>query len=75
MSQNVHIVIQKSDKGNSIVIIDRDKYTKKMKNFLSDQNKFQEKTVKDDDFLNLIINQEKQINKIFKKASLLQQNV
>ena len=75
MSQNVHIVIQKSDKGNSVVIIDRDKYTKKMKNFLSDQNKFQEKTVKDDDFLNLIINQEKQINKIFKKASLLQQNV
>ena len=75
MSQNEHIVIQKSGKGNSIVVIDRDKYTKKMKNFLSDQNKFQEKTVKDDDFLNFIINQEKQINKIFKKASLLQQNV
>ena len=74
MSQNEHIVIQKSGKGNSIVVIDRDKYTKKM-NFLSDQNKFQEKTVKDDDFLNFIINQEKQINKIFKKASLLQQNV
>ena len=46
-----------------------------MKNFLSDQGKFQEKTVKDDDFLNFIINQEKQINKIFKKASSLQQNV
>ena len=75
MSQNEHIVIQKSGKGNSIVVIDRDKYTKKMKNFLSDQNKFQEKTVKDDDFLNFIINQEKQVNKIFKKASLLQQNV
>ena len=44
-SQNKPIVIQKSDKGNSIVIVDRDKYIKKMNNFLSDQSKFQKATV------------------------------
>ena len=44
-SQNKHIVIQKSDKGNSIVIVDRNKYIKKMSNFLSNQTKFQKATV------------------------------
>ena len=33
LSQNKQIVIQKSDKGNSIVIADRDKYIEKMENF------------------------------------------
>ena len=33
LSQNKQIVIQKSDKGNSIVIVDRDKYIEKMENF------------------------------------------
>ena len=32
LSQNKNIVIQKSDKGNTIVIVDRDKYIKKMEN-------------------------------------------
>ena len=36
LSQNKQIVIQKSDKGNSIVIVDRDKYIQKMENVLSD---------------------------------------
>ena len=44
-SQTKHIVSQKSDKGNSIVIVDRDKYIKKMSNFLSNQTKFQKATV------------------------------
>ena len=45
LSQNKHIVIQKSYIGNSIVIVDRDKYTKKMEN-LNDQSKFQKTTVR-----------------------------
>ena len=44
LSQNKQIVIQKSDKGNSIVIIDRVKYIEKMENFLS-QSKFQKTTI------------------------------
>ena len=38
-----------------------------MKNFLSDQNKFQKITLKDENFLNFITSQEKSINKIYKK--------
>ena len=37
-SQNKQIAIQKSEKGNYIVIVDREKCVEKMDNFLSDQN-------------------------------------
>ena len=67
LSQNKQIVIQKSDKGNSIVIVDRVKYIEKMENFLSDQSKFQKIALKDDNFLNFITSQEKRIDKICKK--------
>ena len=65
--KNKHIVIQKPDKGNSIVIVDRDKHIEKMENFLSDQSKFQKTALKDDNFLNFITIQEKRIDKIYKK--------
>ena len=67
LSQNKQIVIQKSDKGNSIVIVDRDKYIGKIEKFLSDQSKFQKTVVKDDNCLNFITTQEKRIDKIYKK--------
>ena len=67
LSQNKQIVIQKSDKGNSIVIVDRDKYTERMENFLKGQNKFQKIALKDDNFLNSITSQEKRIDKMYKK--------
>ena len=38
LSQNKQIVIQKSDKGNSVVIVDRVKYIERMENLLSDQS-------------------------------------
>ena len=37
-----------------------------MDNFLNDQSKFQKTTVKDNNFLNLITNQEKRIDEIYK---------
>ena len=40
LSQNKYIVIEKSDKGYSIVIVDRDKYIKKMEKFLSNKANF-----------------------------------
>ena len=55
------ILLQKSDKGNSIVIVDRDVHIKKMENFLSDESKFQKTTVKDENFFNFITSQEKQV--------------
>ena len=52
--QNTQIVIQKFEKGNSIVRVNRDKFIEKMRNFFSDENKFQKIALKDDNFLNFI---------------------
>ena len=46
--QNKNIVIQKSDKGDYILIVHRDKILKRWKNLYS---KFQKTTVKDSDFI------------------------
>ena len=62
------MVIQKSEKGSSIVTVDRDKYMKK--NFLSGQSNFLKTTIKDDDFLNFITSQQ-HIHKIYKKFQCL----
>ena len=67
LSKNKDIVIQKSDKGDSVVIVDKDTYVKRMKNLLSDQRKFEKVTLKNDGFLNFVVNQEKCIDTIFKK--------
>ena len=40
LAYNKNIIIQKSDKGNSVVIIDSATYTRKMENILSDTSKF-----------------------------------
>ena len=59
-------IIQKSDKGDSVVIVDKDTYIKRMENLLSDQRKFEKVTLKNDAFLNSAVNQEKCIDIIFK---------
>ena len=66
LSKNKDIVIQKSDKGNSVVIVDKETYIKRMENLLSDQRKFERVTLKNDAFLNFVVNREKGINTIFK---------
>ena len=60
LSKNKDIVIQKSDKGT---------YIKRMENLLSDQRKstLKEKvTLRNDAFLNFVVNQEKRIDTTFK---------
>ena len=41
LSKTKDIVIQKSEKGNSVVIIDKETYIKRMENLLNDQRKFE----------------------------------
>ena len=65
LTQNKHIIIQKSEQGNSIVLLTETSILKKMEKFLSDQSKFQKATVEDSEFLNFITGQEKHINKIY----------
>ena len=61
------IIQQKSDKGNSVVIVKRQDYLKKMNDILSDQKNFSKVRLKDDILLNFTINQEKHVDKVLKK--------
>ena len=49
-----------------MVIVDKDNYIKIMENLLSDQRKYEKVTLKNDAFLNFVVNQEKRIDTIFK---------
>ena len=55
LSKNKDLIIQKSDKGNSVVIVQRQDYLKKMNDILSDQKKFSKASLKDDTLLNFAI--------------------
>ena len=65
LDKNKNIVIQKS---NSSAIIDKDTYSKRMENFLSDQRKFEKVTVQNDAFLNFVGNEEKRTDNVFKNV-------
>ena len=66
LSKSKNIVIQNSDKGNYVVIVDKKTYIRRMESLLSDQRKFERVTLKNDAFLNFVVNQEKCIDTIFK---------
>ena len=63
LSKNKDIVIQKSGKGNSAVIVDKETYIKIMENLLGDQGKLERVTLKNDAFLNLAVNQGKHFHR------------
>ena len=59
--------LKKFDKGNSVAIVQRHDYLKKMNDILSDQKKFSKVNLKDNTLLNFAINQEKHVDKVPKK--------
>ena len=61
------IVIQKSDKGNSVVILNKMDYTARMQELLSDTTKFRELRIAEGKDYNYIINQEKRIRKVINR--------
>lgn len=63
LRENKEIVIQKSDKGNSVVILNRVDYNQKMVEILSDSTKFRKLDLKQGKLYNYIINVEKKISK------------
>ena len=67
LRKNKNIVIQKSDKGNSVVVVDKADYLDKMDNLLNDTRKFEKINLKNDGILNFAINQEKRVDNILKK--------
>ena len=64
LSKNKNLVIQKADKGNSMVLVDRDVYVKHMENSLKDNTKFEKVDVKTRT-LNFQVNHEFKEFKIF----------
>ena len=68
LSKNKDLIIQKSDKGNSVVIVPRQDYLKKMNDILIDQEKFSKlRSLKDNTSWNFAINQEKHVDNVLKK--------
>ena len=59
LSQNKDLIVQKSDKGNSVVVIYRSTYNKKMEMILSDHSKFLKLYLPDNNLLKFSMNQEK----------------
>ena len=41
LSKNKNLIVQKADKGNCVVLVDRDVYTKHMENIFKDNTKFE----------------------------------
>ena len=66
-SKNKDLIIQKFDKGNSVVIAGGQDYINKMDNILSHQKKFIIVILKDGTLLNFAVNQEKHVGKVLKK--------
>ena len=62
-----NLVIQKADKGNTIVILDKDSYLKSVEALLKDSPKFQSIPVAPDKDLNYIINSAKRVTDLLKK--------
>ena len=55
LSSNKDIILQKADKGNSVVLVNKADYTKRMKELLSDGSKFKEITVEYGKEINLLL--------------------
>ena len=61
LSNNTNLVMQKSDKGNSEVILDKDVFVKRIESPFSDKAKFEKYDTKKG-LLKFTVNHEKRIN-------------
>ena len=58
LSSNKDVILQKTDKGNSVVLVNKANYTKRMKELLSDVSKFEQITVEPGKEINLLLQHE-----------------
>ena len=62
------VIIQKSDKGNAIVLLNKSGYVRHVEDILKDVNKFEKVSLKKG-ILNFTVNHEKHINKQLRSIS------
>ena len=67
LSKNLDIVIQKADKGNSVVILDKKVYLEKMKEMLNKNDQFLKLSIQEEKHNNFFINLEKKIREPLKE--------
>ena len=67
LCKNKNIVIQKSGKGNSDVIVHKADYLDKMEKVLIDTREFEKINLKIDGILNFVVNQENRVDNILEK--------
>ena len=60
------LVIQKTDKRNTVVITDRTKYLEEIKSLLLDSSKFMQLPIDEDELINYIVNLESKLKDRFK---------
>ena len=65
--KNKDLVIQKADKGNTVVILNKKDYNLKMKKILSDTSKFHKLSIDQNKVFNHIVNMENRIIYVLKK--------
>ena len=68
LPKNKDLIIQKSDKGNSLVLINKSDYLDKMYNILSGSKIFVKSSVMDDKHLNFIDGIDKKLNDLSKES-------
>ena len=64
--KNKDIIVQKADKGNTVVILNRKDYVCKMKNILNDKSKFQKVYIDHGKILNHFIHMENRVTNVLK---------
>ena len=68
LSKNPDVIIQKSDKGNSVVILDKKVSLEKMKEMLNKNKQFLKLSIQEDKHYNFLINLEKKIREPLKES-------
>ena len=71
--KNKDLIIQEADKGNTVVILNKNDCNLKMKKILSDTSKFQKLSIDKNKVLNHIVSMENRITEVLKKLKEKQQ--
>ena len=62
-----HLVTQKADKGNTVVITEKNAYINRMKEIISDTTKFEQINIEQDKQLNFLLKSEKKVIDLIKR--------
>ena len=68
LSANKDLIIQKSDKGNSVVLLNRNDYIKRLNKILSGSSKFKKLNINPGKEISFLLQQEARLTNLLKKV-------